>query len=925
MFLVPNFPLGSAPPQSLSLRPFSVVTPDTQFLIHSADGRDHPLPFDPTSINCFRGGVVGYPHSSVILTLTSGRLSGTIALGPGEPTYVVSSRSAPSGSGLAFIYHAPTTGALSPTDLICGLDQIEQPPQEEPRPGDPAPPNPPDPADPRGTDPFVRARHLQLAVDTDFEFFQLFGNAEDAVAYIVALYAHVSDIYLRDVQTHVTLTFIRIWETPDDLFNQPDPLGSFRSHWNNNQQAIVRDAAQLISGRRDLPWGGVAYLDSLCNNTAYSVCGYMNGYFFDASYPNMHNRDIYLTAHELGHNCGTLHTHDLGVDNCLSLDTPARRGTIMSYCSQTVSGASAVTDLRFCTVTQNEMRDYMAGRACIVADCNLNAIPDAQDIFDGTSLDSNADGIPDECQDCNANSVLDPVEIAGGAPDLNANGLLDACEPDCNGNHVPDRRDIALASSTDLHLNGIPDECEADCNGNAVSDYTEIQANMPLDLDRDAVLDACQDCDGNAVPDLLQLAGGFNAWVASASDGLAREFLSVTGTVVRATPPGSVNIGHDVLITPDGRVLISAAGDSKVIEAAPDGTVVGDLVTAASGGLASPGTLAYLPATESLPERLLVASMGTDQVLEYNAVTGDFRRVLVAAASGGLNEPFGLAVRPLHVGSIDDFNLLVTSSTNEILEYNGQTGAFVQALVPAATNGGLSGPRTLLFKPDGNLLVASLETNQVLEFNGETGAFIGQWNHGGTSVALTLDEPWGLRIGPDGNVYVSRSHVHRLHVNATRVYKFDVLTGNFLESYITGNDTQHFEPTGFDFMPDLTPDPASNDCNLNLRPDTCDITSGLELDCNGNDTPDACDLASGFSQDENLDGEPDECFVCPADFNGSFTVTSADITAFLGAWFDDLASGVPPFEADFNNSGTVTSADITSFLAAWFLSIQNGC
>lgn len=51
---------------------------------------------------------------------------------------------------------------------------------------------------------------------------------------------------------------------------------------------------------------------------------------------------------------------------------------------------------------------------------------------------------------------------------------------------------------------------------------------------------------------------------------------------------------------------------------------------------------------------------------------------------------------------------------------------------------------------------------------------------------------------------------------------------------------------------------------------------------------------------------------CPADFNGSGTVTVQDIFDFLAAWF----AGNPA--ADFDGSGTVTVQDIFSFLSAWF-------
>ncbi|MBC7835585.1 MAG: PD40 domain-containing protein [Phycisphaerales bacterium] len=55
---------------------------------------------------------------------------------------------------------------------------------------------------------------------------------------------------------------------------------------------------------------------------------------------------------------------------------------------------------------------------------------------------------------------------------------------------------------------------------------------------------------------------------------------------------------------------------------------------------------------------------------------------------------------------------------------------------------------------------------------------------------------------------------------------------------------------------------------------------------------------------------------CPADFDRSGSVASADITAFLTAWFNDLTTGT--IYADFNLSGVTSSADITAFLAAWF-------
>ncbi|HYE02022.1 MAG TPA: hypothetical protein VD963_02175 [Phycisphaerales bacterium] len=62
---------------------------------------------------------------------------------------------------------------------------------------------------------------------------------------------------------------------------------------------------------------------------------------------------------------------------------------------------------------------------------------------------------------------------------------------------------------------------------------------------------------------------------------------------------------------------------------------------------------------------------------------------------------------------------------------------------------------------------------------------------------------------------------------------------------------------------------------------------------------------------------------CPADFGGDGSVTTADVSAFLSAWFADVANG--SLDADFDDSGLTTTADITAFLGAWFGAIAGGC
>lgn len=52
------------------------------------------------------------------------------------------------------------------------------------------------------------------------------------------------------------------------------------------------------------------------------------------------------------------------------------------------------------------------------------------------------------------------------------------------------------------------------------------------------------------------------------------------------------------------------------------------------------------------------------------------------------------------------------------------------------------------------------------------------------------------------------------------------------------------------------------DCNGNGQPDDLDLADGTSQDCNGNLAPDECDIAAGVSGDVNGNGVPDECEDC---------------------------------------------------------------
>jgi outer membrane protein assembly factor BamB len=73
------------------------------------------------------------------------------------------------------------------------------------------------------------------------------------------------------------------------------------------------------------------------------------------------------------------------------------------------------------------------------------------------------------------------------------------------------------------------------------------------------------------------------------------------------------------------------------------------------------------------------------------------------------------------------------------------------------------------------LLVSNQRNNNVNAFDGQSGQYQGIWNDGpGPFYA------WGIRQGPDGNVYVSTT-------GGGSVYRFNSVTGQFIDQFAGGN------------------------------------------------------------------------------------------------------------------------------------------
>ena len=783
----------------------------------------------------FDGRVEGYPNSSCYVAIGDTGIAAWIDLGDGRGHYTLRGRGALADttglvSGEAGFVR--TNGTSAPEVPTCGGAWTHESAGDTRGDGGVA--------GVAGIPAGVR-KVVEIAVDSDHEFYAIFQDAKEATEYVAALQGAVSAIYRRDCNATIVTSFLRLQTDADDLFNEPDPLGPFRDYWAAREEPS-RDLFTLFTGRRNLPYGGVAWLNAACGSFGYSVNGYLIGSFADAVETNPGNWDINVVAHEYGHNLGTLHTHNYGLDGCAS--GAVQRGTIMSYC-HVVQGASSNIDLRFHRGTVEPIKQFMADAACLASDCDDDGVMDADAIAANPSLDTNGDGIIDACQDCNANGIPDAVEIGLGIlEDSDGDGLPDVCEVDCDGNGLPDRFEISLDPDLDKDGNMVLDACQPDCNGNGVADAVEINAEMTLDRSRDGRIDLCEDCDGDGIADFAALLGSRSRWVASSGDTLLRELDPRSG-VVRRTVECGPTPASDLAIGADGR-LYAAVGDRVyVLDRVRDS--------------------AATPWSVSLGRTVRAIAVAPDDLL---AVLLDDGRVLLLAADGTLARSFvdvaiagnarDIVFRAQPDGTHD---ALVSHDGGVVARYPwaGEGGSGGAGSVLATAPAGELGLRGLYAFADGSFLVMSRQANGIFRYDA-SGTRMDRWS---VEPGNLLNGLHSMCDAGDGRTILATAGSSASTINGYN------RSSGYLER------TFRVYPADAPNATAIVVAPASaTDLNGNLVPDACESLVG---DLDGNGSVGASDLAILLAAWGACDG-------CGADLNGDGVVGAPDLAILLAAW-----------------------------------------
>ncbi len=306
--------IGSSSELALNLVRFDGLAPGARLIVHDALG-EQSLPLPPTRY--WTGAVEGRPGSRVTLAVRAdGEVRGILA----DEEGFASLRARPEDDALAFV-RVPAGASRPPfecaADELPGIETAIAAWEAE------APAA-------MGIEATEAITHTaRVAVETDYEYFQLFGDSTAAAQYALDLLAFSSTIYVDEVETNLLVVSVSIWTSAADPWVQSSTscsLYEFGKYWNDNHAGDVRTIAHFLSGKPN--GGGVAWIGVLCSGAfsydisaascpgmasisnyggAYGYTGTIDGDFQPGNPQPIW--DTIAVTHEIGHNFSSPHTH----------------------------------------------------------------------------------------------------------------------------------------------------------------------------------------------------------------------------------------------------------------------------------------------------------------------------------------------------------------------------------------------------------------------------------------------------------------------------------------------------------------------------------------------------------------------------------------------------------------------------------------
>jgi hypothetical protein len=273
--------------RALKLAPYSVRAPG--FKLYEARQNGQLFEVDAGPVNTFRGTVDKQLNAIVAGGVMPDGVWATIALGADEQYWIepVAGRVAGAPADLYVIY---TADQVRQTGAACGVEEAQHRIGERFGGG-------------YGERGATRST-AQVAVECDFEYFNLYGSSSLVNSRINLVYNVMNVQYERDVDIVHTIASTIVNTVEPDPYGQGTTggmLDEMRLFWNANRGGITRDIAHLFTGK---PTGGVigtAYIGVVCNSS----------FGYGVSQTEFNNFNLSsaadLVAHETGHNWNSCH------------------------------------------------------------------------------------------------------------------------------------------------------------------------------------------------------------------------------------------------------------------------------------------------------------------------------------------------------------------------------------------------------------------------------------------------------------------------------------------------------------------------------------------------------------------------------------------------------------------------------------------
>lgn len=306
------------------------------------------------AVGFYRGFVDGYPDSHVAVTVSEEEIRGTVNFG-GFAYVLGKIKGAPGGAHI--LYRGDELDL--PEGFSCEVydDHVNEKPESS--------------LDLPAAERTLKC--VRIRVEIDDALTSSLGGEVSAISYAAGLWNEVSALFDND-GVDITVSEIFAWTGSSPYSGAVgDRL---------NQMSNTSPGADLTALITNVGGGGVAYLSSVCSsNFGVSVSSIFGSYNTVPTY----SWDVYVCAHEVGHNLSSNHTHacawngnntpidGCGIEagypegSCGTSAIPSTGGTVMSYCHLNAVGINF--NQGFGAQPSTRMINYVNSRSCLGTTC----------------------------------------------------------------------------------------------------------------------------------------------------------------------------------------------------------------------------------------------------------------------------------------------------------------------------------------------------------------------------------------------------------------------------------------------------------------------------------------------------------------------------------------------------------------------------